>query len=280
MSQMVKPLRLNTSFLERTVAALGRTLEHAAFADQSAANGGLLQQLDPRVKLIGALLLIGGTVATSTLEIPVAILVLSLILALLSRISLHVFAARVWVGIFFFTGLIALPAICLTPGTMIARLPWLDWSVTAQGLLSAVRLILRTETTATVALVLVLSTPWTHVLKALRVFKTPVLFVTILGMTHRYIFLLLQLARNLFEARKSRHVGSLDGAQKRHLAASGTAVLLSRSLQTGSDVFLAMQSRGFRGEVYIMDEFKFKTRDWVALAAIAVTVLVMLRVWR
>jgi energy-coupling factor transporter transmembrane protein EcfT len=32
---------------------------------------------------------------------------------------------------------------------------------------------------------------------------------------------------------------------------------------------MAMQSRGFRGEVYILDEFSLHTRDYVAMPVIA-----------
>jgi cobalt/nickel transport system permease protein len=41
--------------------------------------------------------------------------------------------------------------------------------------------------------------------------------------------------------------------------------LLSKSFYLNSEVYLAMQSRGFRGEVYTLDEFKMQRRDWFAL---------------
>jgi cobalt/nickel transport system permease protein len=42
-------------------------------------------------------------------------------------------------------------------------------------------------------------------------------------------------------------------------------VLLSRTFQLSSDVYLAMQARGFRGEVYVLDDFQMKGWDWAAL---------------
>jgi len=94
----------------------------------------------------------------------------------------------------------------------------------------------------------------------------PVVLVVILGMTYRYIFLLLQIAHEMFEARRSRLVGKLDGAQSRRVAAASVGVLLGKSLHLGNEVYLAMQSRGFRGEVYTLDEFQMCARDWLALA--------------
>ena len=53
-----------------------------------------------------------------------------------------------WLGALGFTGAIAVPAIFLTPGRVLYRLPGLSWPVTAQGLTTASYLILRVETAA------------------------------------------------------------------------------------------------------------------------------------
>jgi energy-coupling factor transporter transmembrane protein EcfT len=88
-------------------------------------------------------------------------------------------------------------------------------------------------------------------------------------MTYRYIFLMIASAREMFESRRSRMVGELEGADRRRLAVATAGVLLSKSLQLSQDVYLAMQSRGFRGEVYVLDEFEMKARDWGGLALFA-----------
>ena len=41
---------------------------------------------------------------------------------------------------------------------------------------------------------------------------------------------------------------------------------MSKTLQLSGDVYLAMRSRGFQGEVYILDEFHTGWLDWVMLA--------------
>ena len=45
-------------------------------------------------------------------------------------------------------------------------------------------------------------------------------------------------------------------------------MLLSKSIQLSSDVYLAMLSRGFRGEIYTLDDFQMQRRDWFALAGL------------
>jgi energy-coupling factor transporter transmembrane protein EcfT len=104
-------------------------------------------------------------------------------------------------------------------------------------------------------------------LKALRTFRCPIVLVTVLGMTYRYIFVILTTAFEMFESRKSRTVGVLEPVERRRLASGSVGVLLSKSLQLSGDVHLAMQSRGFRGEVYIMEDFRAGVADWFWLAS-------------
>ena len=148
----------------------------------------------------------------------------------------------------------ALPAIVLTPGTPVVGFG--GFVVTAQGLRGAAYLLSRAETAATLSALLVLTTPWPWVLKALRVLKCPTVLVSVLGMTYRYIFEILRAALDMFEARRSRTVGTLSSADNRRLAVSAIRGPHSKSFQLSGDVHMAMQSRGFRGEVHVLPDFR------------------------
>ncbi len=259
--------RKRVDFVEATLAGLLAATDQSLQAEEFSARRGWLQRLDARVKVVGLLSLSVAAALSHSLAVIAAIFAVALALALGSRVPLRTLATREWLPVFVFTGLVALPAIFLTPGPTIARLPLLNWEITATGTRSALYLISRVETAATLALLLVLCTPWTQVLKALRSLGVPVVIVVMLGMTHRYIFLLLNSARDLFQARRSRIVARLDGAAARRLATTSAGVLLGRSLHLSHEVFLAMQARGFRGEVYTLGEFRMRARDWGALAA-------------
>ena len=261
--------RARGNFAENTIEGLHAAIARAMYADTAAGKAGLLQRLDPRVKLAGLLALILATALSARLWVIAAILALSVAMALLSWLSLATLMAPLWISAFTFTGVIAFPALFLTPGLVVYRFPNLPLAITSQGLTTAGFLILRAETCATLALLLVFTTPWTHVLKALRIFRVPIVFVVALGMTFRYILLLLETAHEMFESRKSRTVGKMSRADYRRMAGSTTAVLLGKSFQLSNEVFLAMQARGFRGEVYVLDDFSMTGRDWTALALFA-----------
>ena len=257
------------NFVERTLSSLVNAMERALYAEELAKSDGLLQRLDPRIKVVGILALVMAAALAHRLWVIGAVFALAVTMAVMSGISLGILAKRVWIAILVFTGVIALPAPFIIPGREIWRLPGAGWPVTDQGLASAYYLVARVETAATLSVLLILCTPWSHALKALRVLRVPVVLVVTLGMTYRYILLLLQTAHDMFESRRSRMVGKLEGAERRRVAASSAGVLMSKSLQLSGDVYSAMLSRGFRGEVYVLDDFRTSTLDWIMLAVFA-----------
>lgn len=267
-------LRRTPSFIERTLASLVRASEYAANAEQVAEAGGALQRIDPRVKVVGLLGLVVVVAASHALWVLGAMFAFSLGLAVASRIGLRKLSGWVWSPVLFVTGTIALPALFLTPGRPV--LAWGSIAIHEQGIRSAAFLISRAETAATLSALLVLTTPWPWVLKSLRIFKVPMVLVAILGMTYRYIFVILQTALDMFESRRSRTVGDLNPAESRRLAASAAGVLLSKSFQLSGEVHLAMQSRGFRGEIHLLQDFRARASDWGWLAGFAVLALAAL----
>jgi len=263
--------RTNRSgFIERTLVDINHTLEQSVFAERIARGPGLLQALDPRLKILSALLLLLAVSLSRSLLVILSLYFLALALAFFSRIPLGFFVKRVWLLIPFFTGLIALPALFITPGPVLARLP-LGLIVTQTGLTTAVFLLLRVGTSVSLAVLLVLTTPWNSLLKALGVLRLPAVVILILGMTYRYIHLLLHLTNDMFLSRKSRLLRRMNGPEERRLIAATSGTLLNKSLQVSSEVYLAMQSRGFRSYPRTLDTFKMRTADWLAGSLVVVT---------
>jgi len=240
------------------------------FAEQMAREQGLLQEMDPRLKILSALAVLLAVGLSRSLVVILVLYFLALILAAFSRIPLGFFVKRVWLLIPFFTGVIALPALFITPGPVLARLP-LGLVITQTGLTTALFLLLRVGTSVSVAVLLVLTTPWNSVLKALGVLRVPAVIILILGMTYRYIHLLLHLTNDMFLSRKSRLLRRMNGPEERRLIAATSGTLLNKSLQVSSEVYLAMQSRGFRNYPRTLDTFKMRRTDWLAGTLVIIT---------
>jgi cobalt ECF transporter T component CbiQ len=259
--------RKRGGFVERTIRGLLNAGQEALFAENSAQGGGLLQGLDPRVKICGLGALILAAVSVRRLWVLLALFGLSVVCALASRISLRLLATRVWVAVLAFTGVIALPALFMGSGAALARVPWIEWPIYASGLRSAAFLLLRAETCATFSLLLILTTLWNHLLRSLRFLGIPAAAVAVVSMTYRYIFVFLESAKHTLEARQTRRVGHLEPAVERRLAAASVGALLDKTMQLSGEVYTAMQARGFRGEIRLLKDLKMRSRDWWQLSA-------------
>ena len=256
---------MKRGFLESTTIGFGRVLTHAMLSERTARKAGLLQALDPRVRVVGLFALVVAAALIHKLIVVAALFAGAILIAILSRVSIVTLAKRVWLIVLGFTGVIAIPALFITPGRPIAALGAL--AISEQGLRTAALLILRVETAVTFTTLLVLCTPWPHVLKALRSLRLPREAVAMLAMTYRYVFLLVETAGQMFESRRSRTVGVLPPHEQRRMAARTAGVLLSKSMALSNEVYLAMQSRGFRGDVQVLSDFRLTLWDFVGLAA-------------
>ncbi|MDO8671444.1 MAG: cobalt ECF transporter T component CbiQ [Dehalococcoidia bacterium] len=272
--------RKGSGFLESTLRGIARTLQDAIFYEEMAQRPGFLQSLDPRARLVGLLGLILAVSLARQIWTLAIFYLLVLALAAISRIPVLFFIKRVWLFMPLFTGIVALPVIfnVVTPGRPVITLldlgrPWSfsflslpgEIALTEQGLRTAFTLILRVGDSVSLAVLLVTTSRWAHLLKALRVFRVPQVFVLIMAMTYRYIFVLLQITSSMLLARKSRTLGKLRGADhRRGLAASG-GTLLAKSYHLSDEIYSAMLSRGFTGEAKVMDEFHMSGPDWLWL---------------
>jgi len=260
------PRRGRRRVFEKTLADLTQVLEQSLFAEDIARRRGLLQALDPRVKALSILALLIAVGLSRSLPVLLGLYGVTLALAWWSAVPMGFFVKRVWLFMPFFTGVIALPALFITPGLSLVYLP-LGLVLTRPGALTALFLLMRVSTSVSLGVLLMLTTAWPTVLKALGVLRVPEGFILILGMTYRYIYLLLLTAEDMFLSRKSRIVGRLPASAERQILAASAGTLLNKSLYLSGEVYLAMESRGYRGKPRTLDRFAMQPRDWLWAAA-------------
>lgn len=255
------------SALASSLRSVGEQLEHSFTAERFSQKRGLLQALDARVKLVTILLII---LVVAWVHQPLMLLglyLLALGAALASAIPAGYFISRVWLPLPLVAALIAVPALFLTPGPALLVLP-LSLVVTRSGALSAAMLFLRVGASASFAVLLVLTTSWGNILRALAVLRIPDVIVLILGMTYRYIYVLLERTNNMLLSRVSRTVGRLGPQQERALEGAIAGTLLAGSLEMSSEVYLAMRSRGFTGYAHTLKQGKVTVTDVIWSASV------------
>lgn len=258
---------MRTGWLERTVADVAGSVERAVFTEETARLRGWLQGLDPRAKLGMFLALVLAAGLSRELAVEAVLYALVLAAALASRVPLDFFVKRVWLGIPLFAGVVVVPSLFLGPPPHLLRADVgplaLALSIPAAG--SALVFVARVGVSVSLAVLLVLTTPWADLLRSLHALRVPQVFVLVLSMTYRYLFLLLHVANGMFEARRSRVVGRTSGREQRRWIAAAVGNLMNRSFQMSGDVYAAMLARGFGGEVRLLDRFAMRAADWAAL---------------
>jgi cobalt/nickel transport system permease protein len=269
---MTSPVSRRTNgAIERTLFGIVGLLKQTVESDTIAAKTGYLQGRDPRLKFLSVCLMLAAILfSRNSLEIG-ALYALTLAIALASSIRLLFFLKRTLFFIPIFSLFIVVPAIfsAVTPGRTLVAFHFLsfDFSISWQGVDTALLFFLRVLASVSLAILLMLTTRHNVLLKVLRIFRVPALFVMTMGMCYRYIFLFLDIIQNNFIAVKSR-VGYVASAKTgRKIATTNMAGLWLRSYRMQTQVYSAMLSRCYGGEPQVFEEFHARPGDYFMLTA-------------
>jgi cobalt/nickel transport system permease protein len=277
-------------FVGKTIDGIFGFLEEAFVSESFSRRNGFLQSLDPRAKLVSILTLIFATSLIGDLRILVFIYMFTLLLSYLSKIEILFFIKRVWLFIPIFAGIIAIPMTfnIFFPGDPLFVLAYLGPGahlgpfslpdsiyITRQGVNTAVIFTMRVATCVSAVVLLFLTTPQPVLFKSLRTVKVPKIYVFTLEMTYRYIFVLMNLVREMYVAKKARTIRSRSMFEEQKWVGGRIGYTLVRSLDMSEKVHKAMMSRGYNGDVKIMQEFKMRKRDYIS-GAIAISMSLVL----
>lgn len=275
--------RKKGSFVEKTLNGTASVMRQAMFGDDIAMRDGLMQRVDARVKVVALIGLL--IVAALVRNIPVlfAMYLGTLAMAYASALPLGFFIKRVWLFIPIFTGIVVVPAAFsfITPGEIVVPL-WM-WhghqiGLTRQGLTAVGLIVMRVAASVSLVVLITLTTPWNKLLAGLRALMVPRIFILIIGMAYRYIFLLLNSVTDMYTARKARSVGNDQGQVKegqRFVAASAGA-LFGKSHALSEEVHMAMVSRGYRGDARTLEGFHLTAIDFFFITGCVVASVLVL----
>lgn len=255
--------RSRMGFLRKTLWELQKSLSSERLSEYYARQDGLLQHIDPRIKLVAAIGLILLVGLTRKFEILLGLWVLTLILMYFSRLPVLKMQASIWAFIPLITLLIAVPGMfnLFNDGIPILVLhrfsePVYLWGyklpqsifISKQGTMAALYLFLRVGLSLSLGVLLAVTTPVSRLLKSLRMLGIPALFVMLIEMTYRYLVMLLMLSLEMFEARKMRTVGNLSLRRQQAQVGSSMGTLFAKSMIMAEEVYQAMSARCYTGQ--------------------------------
>jgi cobalt/nickel transport system permease protein len=113
--------------------------------------------------------------------------------------------------------------------------------------------------------------------KSLRSVGVPKIYVLTLEMAYRYIFLLMDMVREMYTAKKARTIKSRSMFEEQKWVGGRMGYTLIRSIDMSEKVHMAMMSRGFNGDVKVLQQFNMLHRDYLAVAtAVSLSVVLVL----
>jgi cobalt/nickel transport system permease protein len=251
-------------FIEKTLLNIQAIYCDLFYSETTAGNSGLMQLFDPRVKLITSLCLILLINLSRTICGMIIMIGYILLLAICSKVPLWRYLWRVSLVAILFTGAIAFPSIFsfVRPGEVLWPITKSIY-ITQQGFHGALFLMARSFGSLALVYLITATTKWVDILKALHALKIPAVFVNTLEMTHRYLFLGLELAAQLFMARKSRTVAKSTGREGRRFTGAAMGILLIRTVDLTDNVSAAMIARGYNGQIKTLNCFKIGPADFL-----------------
>ena len=255
------------SLARRAADAFGRAVGQVLENEDLAVRPGLLQRLDPRVKLLTLVLFAVTASLVHSVLLLAAMIVLTLALAATCLLSVVSFARKVWGSAGLLALLIALPSALsiFTPGPTALSLG--PVTLTEPGLMGVATLVARVVASAGFALLVVWTSRWSDLLRALSALRMPDVVVATLAMTQKQILTLLRTTEQIHLARESRTLGRGTTRENRAWVTDRMAFVVRKSMKTADEVYDAMLSRGFSGAMPSLVALHMRPRDWAWGAA-------------
>ncbi|NOQ96651.1 MAG: cobalt ECF transporter T component CbiQ [Calditrichae bacterium] len=234
------------------------------FFDHHREGNSLLHRFDPRLKLAMMLSFIAAVVITSPDKKILFLLYtgIVLVLALMSQVPLvHLFGKllKLYPMIFFISVFVP-----FFPAQEDLSHSFGFITIYEKGFEKFLLINIKAVLAIFMSILITTTTDLMLLLKGMESLKIPKLAISIVSFMYRFIFLLIDEVERMIMAFQSRYF-RLSLKNRINTFAKMIGVLFIRTYERGERIFLAMESRGFKGEVYTYTNLKWKKSDSFAL---------------
>ncbi len=246
--------------------------------ERFSAGGSFIHRLDPRVKIIVAIIFSLVVAVSSDFSALLPALTVAVILMLLTRLPI----GKVFYRLLLVNGLILFLWLLLPftfeGDTLFSVGPLVG---TKEGVLFASQITLKSNTILLAMIALLATTPISTLGHAMRRLYAPNKVTLLFLFTYRYIHVIFQEYQRLINAMRIRGFAPRTNIHTYRSYAYLVGILLVRSYDRAERIHRAMLCRGFTGRYYTLSRFSIQTGDLVYLIVMLAAILgfVMLQ-WR
>jgi len=283
-------IRQQLPFIDRTLRKVSLFIKTGYLQSETSSSKGLLQKIDARIKI---LFLVCFIIQINILQqIPAQLYIAGFLLSLciLSCLKVIDIYNKILILSFFFGFLVLAPASLnvVTNGKIILTIFhfqetkqfWIyhipaDIGITKEGALVVAKLYVKVVNSLTLTFLILYTTPFNEIIKALKVFKIPDMFLLIITMTYKFIFILAHTVQETYFALKLRWWKKVKNSEADKIIAGRIVYIFRKSWNRYEEVYGAMIARGFSGHVNFCYLRKIRTTDICFLALFLIANLVI-----
>lgn len=249
---------------------------HLPEIDKYAGLHSVFHSWDERFKISSLALLIVSIALLPDVLLASIGFIIAVIFLLLSKIPVaFVFRQLRWVLLFLLLFIIVMPL--TTAGDYLVKIGAIG--ISRQGIRLAVLISLRALSICLLIFPMIGTAEFHKSIKALHRLKLPNILVQMLIFSYRYIFIFMEAHRRMFTSAGARLFEKKTNIFTFRTMGNLTGMLLIRCFEKTESVYNAMVSRGYKGEIRTLDEFKAAGGDF-AKAAFVITLALLLNLAR
>ncbi|MFH1616272.1 MAG: cobalt ECF transporter T component CbiQ [Planctomycetota bacterium] len=248
---------------------------HHAYIDKFAYQDSPVHRLDPRMKFIAAIIFTAFVISLPrhAVALPVCCITGPFVVLVIGKTPLRFVLKHIAIT----SPLIAvLAASCIFYDRAVVDIVFgpFSWQSTA-GALRAASIVIKFTVTMMTLTALVSTTRFSDLLAAIQKLGIPQVLIMQIAMLYRYIFLIIDNAAHILQARSCRKLRNLGFKTELKVAAAMVGTLLVTSFNQAHATSLAMQARSFDGKWRTLSHMKLKFADAAFAAAFIIFIAVM-----
>ena len=223
--------------------------------DSYAYNNGLAQT-SPVTKIFFAISMLLLSAISFSPIIPITVFIITIVLILaVAQIPIRFYSKLLTYPIAFAALSCIFIALFFGYGTALVEIPfpWFTWIIYNNGVTIAITTFFRVLGAVSAMFFLILTTSMTDLFISLRKIHVPKILVELGLLIYRYIFVFMEISSKMSIAQKLR-LGQRGWMGRIRSTAMLAANLFIRTMEQGERTFVAMNARGYDGNIHVLED--------------------------
>ncbi len=215
-----------------------------------------LAQTSPATKIFFAVSMLLLSVLSPSPIVPITVFIIAVVLI----IAAAQIPGRFYLDLLTYPLVFALVscvfiALFFGNGAVLAQIsfPWFDWTIYTNGIATAIATFFRVLGAVSALFFFVLTTTMNDLFISLRKIHIPKVLIEISLLIYRYIFVFMEVSSKMTTAQKLR-LGQTGWVKRIRQTSLLAANLFIRTLEQGERTFVAMNARGYDGNIRVLED--------------------------